>query len=586
MRGSFLADGHRADVPHRLPQLPGLDGLRALSVLAVLLYHADLEAVRGGFLGVEVFFVLSGFLITSLLLLEFQRTGGIDLKRFWLRRARRLLPALYLFLIGAFAFAWTLAPDALPRLRSELWAALLYVTNWQLALQQLSYFESLQRPSLLIHLWSLAVEEQFYVLWPLLLLGGLRRLGPGPTFRLMVAGIVVTTLAMALQYDAGRDADNSAIYMRTDTRAAGLLVGAALAWLWRPWLPGVDPSARLRRTLDVAGVFALGGLLLLFSRIDGQGPLLYRGGFLLTSTCTAVVLAALVTPGSRLAAPLEAPVLRWIGLRSYALYLWHWPVFQVTRPRLDVLLDPLPLFALRLFVSLVLADLSYRWVENPIRQRRFVAALKALPSRLRAPRELAGVLATSAGLGVALLLLAAPQLSLHPRGVSADAGWIGFSEARPARYERVAVVGDSIVVNSREALASLAPRVDVRAGSGRRWSQVVEVTQELATDPSVQAAVIHLGTNGSVDEALIDDVLRPLAHLDRVVLVTARIPARWEKANNAVIRQAAARHPNVLVADWNALSDEQIGWFQPDGVHLSLRGLRAYIALLDGVLNG
>ena len=375
----------------RLPFMPGLDGLRALAVVAVLLYHAGLAWLPGGFLGVEVFFVISGYLITALLVTEWRQRGRIDLKTFWIRRARRLLPALYLVVAATLAYAVIFFPEEVAGLRGDAISAFGYFTNWYLIFGNESYFEAMGRPSLLRHLWSLAVEEQFYLLWPpVVALGAslgarrwrLRRLA---FVSLVISGL--SALLMALLYVP--EVDPSRIYYGTDTRAAGLLVGAALAFAWRPGertyregcarlarLRGSGASGRLRRRwgwtlpalLDLVGLAALGWLVIFCLRLDEFQPALYKGGFLAVSLTTAALIATLAHPHSRVGRLLLGwRPLRWIGERSYGIYLWHWPVFMVTRPGLDVPLEGPKLLVLRLAVTVVLAHLSFRYVEEPIR---------------------------------------------------------------------------------------------------------------------------------------------------------------------------------------------------------------------------
>jgi len=369
-------------------------------VIAVLLYHAGLAWIPGGFLGVEVFFVISGYLITALLLAEWRGRGRIDLKAFWLRRARRLLPALYLLLVVTLAYAVVFLPGEVAGLRSDALAALGYVTNWYLVFGQESYFEAVGRPSLLQHLWSLAVEEQFYLLWPPIFAVGMgvgaRRLRRRRVLTVALAVAGASAVTMAMLYAPG--VDPSRIYYGTDTRATGLLFGAALAFVrsqggkYRPadtrhqrlGLPG---RGRFRRRwgwvapklLDFLGLAALGGLVWFCLRVGEFQPFLYRGGFALVALTTAVAIMAVVHPRTRLGADILGwGPLRWIGQRSYGIYLWHWPVFTITRPGIDVPLDGPPLLALRLAVTLVLAHLSYRYVEEPIRRGALGRAWKAL----------------------------------------------------------------------------------------------------------------------------------------------------------------------------------------------------------------
>jgi len=424
----------------RLPYSPGLDGLRALAVIAVLLYHADLAWIPGGFLGVEVFFVISGYLITALLLAEWRQRGRIDLKGFWMRRARRLLPALYVLLVVSLAFSVVFLPGEVARLRGDVLAAFGYVTNWYLIFGHVSYFEAVGRPSLLQHLWSLAVEEQFYLLWPpvlaLVLAIGASRLRRRRALTVALAGAVASAVAMALLYAPG--VDPSRIYYGTDTRSTGLLCGAAVAFLWLPddkYRPSetrhhrleLATRGRFRRRwgwtapllLDVVGFAALGALVWFCLNLGEFRPLLYEGGFALVALATVATIMAVVHPYSFMGARvLGSAPLRWIGVRSYGIYLWHWPVFMVTRPDLDVPIEGLPLLALRLSVTVLLADLSYRFVETPIRRGALGCAWRTLreaqgPRRWQLRLQWAGalvpILASCALLGVAVAQAKPPE---------------------------------------------------------------------------------------------------------------------------------------------------------------------------------
>src|SRR5262245_7335897 len=354
-------------VETRLPYLAGLDGLRAVAVGAVVLYHAGVAWLPGGFLGVEVFFVISGYLITALLLAEWQQRHRLALGQFWLRRARRLLPALLLLLLATLTLFVLAHGPEVARLRGDALAALAYGTNWYFILRRQSYFEAIGRPSPLQHLWSLAIGEQFYLLWPLLLLLLLRRCSPRRLALPLLAAAAASALLMAALYRPG--ADPSRVYYGTDTRATGLLLGCALALAWAPWRAPSPAARRWGARLDRAGLAALALLLLLFLRLDQRQPFLYRGGLALVALATAAAIAASVAPGARLLPRLLgwAPLV-WLGARSYSLYLSHWPVFVVTRPQLDLPLDVPPLLALRLALTVLLADLSYRLVETPIRR--------------------------------------------------------------------------------------------------------------------------------------------------------------------------------------------------------------------------
>jgi peptidoglycan/LPS O-acetylase OafA/YrhL len=393
--------------------IPALDGLRAVAVVAVLVYHAKASWLPGGYLGVEVFFVLSGYLITSLLLAEWRETGHLALRAFWLRRARRLLPELFAVVAISLLFSLLFLRDEVAGLRADALAAAAYVTNWRLIFSHQSYFASLGRPSLLLHLWSLAVEEQFYLLWPPLLALSLPRLRPAGTLGLALVGIAGSAALMAALFTPGGDV--SRLYYGSDTRATGVLAGAALAFIWSP------ARARLERprlgvtALNVAGLSAGLGLAVAFWWLDESQAFLFRGGFLAVDLLTAVFLASVVSPQTRaFTAVLGNGAMRWLGTRSYAIYLWHWPVFMVTRPGEDLALSSLAILPLRLGLTLGLAEFSYRYVQGPVRSGAASQALERLRTRPGVKHEMARVLSASGVmaamvLGVVVATVPAPE---------------------------------------------------------------------------------------------------------------------------------------------------------------------------------
>ena len=365
--------------------MPGLDGLRAVAVLAVIAFHLDLPWAGGGLLGVGIFFTLSGYLITDLLLAQWEDGGRLRLAEFWLHRARRLLPALVVMLTVVVAWVTLLHRSQLAALRGAAVASLGFVSNWWLIAQRVSYFDRFGPPSPLGHLWSLAVEEQFYLVWPWLLLLGLmlfptrdRRAGLYPR----LAGVTVllalaSAVGMAWLYRPGFD--TTRVYDGTDTRAFGLLAGAALAMVWpsRHLTARVQPSARW--LLDGVGAAGLLVVVLLIGHTTEYSPFLYRGGMVLLAVATAVVVAVVAHPASRLGAALGCRPIRWLGVRSYGIYLWHLPVIVLTSPAADTGTNPLRA-AGQVTASVGLAALSWRYVEEPVRH----GALTRLWRRQRA----------------------------------------------------------------------------------------------------------------------------------------------------------------------------------------------------------
>ena len=475
-----------------LPRIAGLDGIRAVAVAVVVLYHLDFSWMPGGFLGVEVFFVVSGYLITSLLLKEYEGSladggqsksgqskhgksknskGTISLRRFWARRARRLLPALAMLLLGVMAFVAASFTEEFSDLWDQVVAAALYVTNWLLIFQDQSYFETFGRPEVLQHLWSLAIEEQFYLLWPVVFLGGMRWLRHRWFAVVIAIGVLTSTAAMWLLYEPLEDP--SRIYYGTDTRAAGLLLGALVAFVWRPQivegrtrfsakrssqatLPGFEavpdggrPPRWLIWVANIVGPAALAGIVgwcLYLGEFDDR---LYQGGFLLLSATTALLIMAIVVPGTWFGRAMDCAPLRWLGVRSYAIYLWHWPVLVFTRPRFDVTLDGWQLHLVRIGATLVLSDLSYRFIENPIRTRQFTANLRHWAKNTRKTfRGYLLPLGAAAALALTVAVIIIPQVPrLNDQPVS-EAFILTVSES-----DRQILVGSSSPVAENSTIA-------------------------------------------------------------------------------------------------------------------------------------
>jgi peptidoglycan/LPS O-acetylase OafA/YrhL len=607
--GRFAHQGEPGDA--RLSYLPGLDGLRAFAVTAVLLYHADLSWIRGGFLGVEVFFVISGYLITTLLLTEWHQQGRINIVGFWMRRARRLLPALYLLLVVTLAFAVVFLPGEVARLRGDAIAAFAYVTNWYLVLGEQSYFETTGRPSLLQHLWSLAVEEQFYVLWPLLLSVALWGVAPRRRWRrrrlalfIALAGAAGSALLMATLYQPG--VDPSRVYYGTDTRVAGLLFGATLAFVWVPgqiphWAGQIKPLL-----LDIAGLVALSALVWFYLRLDQYQPFLFRGGFALVALVTAVVILVAVHPHTYLGPHLLGwrPV-RWIGVRSYSIYLWHWPVFMLTRPELDVPVTGVPLLAFRLAATIVLADLSYRFVETPIRTGALGRAWRALREargarRWRLGAYWSGAVGTGATfcvvLGLALAHAQPPDTpsylsveSMHTEG-SATAE----SEAAPAAEapadapkDQVTLVGDSVMLGAagelERALGNPAFATDV----GLQPMGVIEILKKRrAAGQLGEAVVVHAGDNVPFTAEQFDEMMGLLEDVPEVLIVNVKVPRPWEQSNNEILADGVRRYPDkAVLVDWHAASTGRPELFVEDGIHLQPEGQRVYAELIAAHLK-
>ncbi len=613
------------DASHRLGYLPGLDGLRALAVMAVLVFHADPSWLPGGYLGVEVFFVLSGFLITTLLLREWGSAGSISPGAFWGRRARRLLPALLVLLVATLSYALLFEADEVVRLREDTLAALAYATNWYLIFGEQPYFATVERPSLLQHLWSLAVEEQFYLLWPLAFVALMRAGGVRLAFGVTAGGALGSWLLGAWLWDPA--GDPSRVYYGSDTRAGGLLAGAALAFA----LSGARVGTVHRRSwdIDMLGAGAIGALGLMAWRIEGTSPFLHRGGLTLTAALTAVVLFAMVHPRAHLLTrAMEAPVLRWVGTRSYGIYLWHWPIFVVTRPGQDIELEGTQLFALRLALTLAAAAASYRLIEEPIRlgavaqwvrgfrqggkPRAFLAAGGAYSAAVlffaasaRGP-AIPGYLQDGGSVHVVVTPEPSPAATPTPaptntplaeptpaRALETPAGTPAIAvpaehtpPPTPAITGDILALGDSVMLASAASMGTVG-RVEVDAAVGRLPWQVpglLRARREAGTLPSI--VVIHTGNNGIISRQTLEELMDTLSGVERVVLVNVRVKRDWEQANNATIADAPSRYPNVRVVDWYGATAGRDDLFASDGIHPGAAGAALYAELIAAAVAG
>ncbi len=614
----------------------GLDGIRAIAVTLVVVYHLfPRVGMHSGFVGVDVFFVLSGFLITSLLLREHGDTGRIALRPFWVRRARRLLPALAVLVLVCTAAAWAIGGDVLVGVGPQLVGAATFTSNWFAIAAGEDYFAS-TAPELYRNLWSLAVEEQFYLLLPLaaLLIVGLR-------VRSARAGVLLGVAALSVAWAvfvAASTGDTSRVYYGTDTHAFGLLLGAGLAAVLqrspsRPIAPPLtlappvalapgwrvvsDPrasgsrfpgAARGRagiRILAGVGLAALVATVVLAAVEQPQDAVGTVWLLVTVSALTAAVIAASIQPGSPLGRALDVAPLRWIGERSYGIYLWHWPVLVLLQAALPALHGNVLLGVVAAAITLAFAAASYRWVETPIRReglravlvrfrrawgssspRRLVPALTAVTGMLLVMATTAAVFSapdeTSAEraiqVGDAALRASppadpSPSATPTPTPTPTPRGTPPVLEVEEVRGADVTAVGDSVMLAAAPKLLDGIPGIAVDAKVSRSMWAAPGILRSLEKRGELRRyVVVALGTNGPVDESVLRQIVRIIGADRSLILVTASAPRDWIDGVNRRLRDFARTHDNVVLARWDEAIAPHPEALAGDGIHPGSRG--------------
>ena len=578
-----------------IQHIPAIDGLRAIAVTAVILYHLGFQWIPGGFLGVDLFFVISGYVITRLLLDSIARSGGLDLRGFYLARARRLLPPLVFMIVVTAFYISIWAQDSVKRFLTDTPFALTGAMNWWLVFKEQDYFEAIGRPPLLQHTWSLAVESQFYLIWPVLLLVILKRFGKKviPLAALAIALFSGAALFLvSLQLDESSSVSH--IYFGTDTHSIGLFLGAALAVSWIPQNFKSEVSSKAQNFIDFIGVFGLVGILGSFLLIDESSPTAYKIAFPLAALFGAAIITSIVHPASRFAPILQNRVLLWIGERSYAIYLWHWVVFQITRPRVDIDGQDWALIALRILVVLALADISLKLVELPIRSGKVEYWFKGMKYRTASVRKKQKLAVISS---VSVILLSLSALSSFAV-VSSNRVAQDFQESLQSepeytppvsevtnRAEMIWLTGDSVILGIRTALSEIRPLLVVNARVGRAAPELFEEMSQDLEQAAGSSVVMDLGNNDLLAEETVRAIFELVKESPKVVVVNTAVPRPYREANNELIATLATEYPNVRVVDWNAISDGHPEYFAPDGVHLVPTGVSAYVIAIDEALK-
>ena len=575
--------------------IPAIDGLRAIAVIAVMLYHLGVSWIPGGFLGVDLFFVISGYVITRLLLDSIQERGGLDLRDFYLARIRRLLPPLVFMIVTTSIFVGLWAPDTTKKFLTDAPFSLTGAMNWWLVFNQQDYFEASGRPPLLQHTWSLAVEAQFYLIWPLILLIVLKYLGKKliPAAALVIAATSgVALMLVSFQIDATNSSKVSHVYFGTDTHSIGLFLGAALAVSWIPQNFNLQVTRRAQDFIDGIGVFGFIGILATFLLIDETKPTLYKIAFPLAGLFGTAILISIVHPASRFAPLLRNKALLWIGERSYAIYLWHWVIFQVSRPQVDLDGEDWALFTLRILVVLALADISLRLVELPIRSGAVAYWFKGMRYRTPEVRKRQKVLVA---ISISATILLSSLVSAYALIDTADknrAVKVAIEEAsQPAKTEISAlgktgiwVTGDSVILGIRHEIEARNPIALINARVGRQATELLEVIQKDSSAAIGSPIVFNLGNNNALTREQVVAIFEAIKTAPIRIVVNTAVPRPWKETNNALIDEVASGYPNTHVIRWDQISMGHPEYFAPDGIHLVPAGVRAYVAAIEEFL--
>jgi peptidoglycan/LPS O-acetylase OafA/YrhL len=597
--------------------------VRAIAVLAVMGYHESASALGGGFLGVDVFFVLSGFLITDLLAGQRPR-----LRDFWIRRGRRLLPPLAVMLLVVSAAATVIEPSGSSQLRPTVLAAATYTSNWYQILHHVSYFESFGPLPPLQHLWSLAIEEQFYLVWPPVLWFVIFRQNSTRTWiTITLLGALGSAVAMALLYSP---ADPSLVYYGTDTHASALLLGAALALAF----PLRTLAGLSSWKLDLAGVAGLGVLAWSFNHFTGTDPAVYPYGLVLAAVAAVALVAAAASSG-RLAAGLGVAPLRWIGVRSYAMYLWHWPVIALTAALTGDAPGTHWLWVPTICLTVALAAASWRFIESPVLRDGFTTCCRAWYRRLLeglmdpvpgaervVPASIAGVAVITialAGYGIAgpqrppvetgLLnqvaagerISASSQLAATavPKKAPSNPDKPGKRTGR-ARHQteqryacssrvdgwQVTAVGDSVMLASAQGLEDDMPGIDIDAKVGMQMATGIQIVQSMAADGELRnVVVVGLGTNGPITPGQVWQLREAAGHNRELIMVNTFGPMPWESEVNGVLAKATWHKPHVALADWYDTIRGRTYLLWSDGIHPQPSGGRLYAHMIADTIR-
>ncbi|HAR6354595.1 TPA: acetyltransferase [Staphylococcus pseudintermedius] len=576
--------------------MPGLDGVRAVAVIAIIIYHLNPQWLSGGFLGVDTFFVISGYLITSLLLTEYHNTGKIELMSFWLRRVKRLIPAVLFLVMGVIVLSLIFMPTEIQKVRADSIAAIFYVSNWWYIMQNVDYFEQFAVQPLK-HLWSLAIEEQFYLVFPIVLLSLLSFIRRLKSIRIIfLILLVISMIAMMVLYVPNENV--ARVYFGTDTRIQTLLMGVLLALVWPPFQLKAKVNTQMRMMIDTAGVVGLAILFICFKFVSETNSILYYGGFFLISTVTLLVIASSVHPSGYFAKFLGNKVFTFIGSRSYSLYLWHYPIIVLIHHQFVQGQIPPLVYVVEILLMVLMAEFSYKFIEQPFRKEGFnIFAFNHLKN-WRSQKVLRTWLVIILLIPTLLVMVGgfnrfAKKNSTRVTEVNTEEidklitqplplpqleidGFVVKGNKQKYASWKPLLIGDSVMVDIGDDFRSFVPKADINGKVGR---QLVEATslakrQYQSYRDKNDIVVLELGTNGDFTEEQLNSLLEQFGEAD-IYLVNTRVPRSYESHVNQVLAKAAKKRANVTLVDWYSRSENHTEYFAPDGIHLQPPGVRA-----------
>ncbi|GAB0218979.1 acyltransferase family protein [Staphylococcus pseudintermedius] len=576
--------------------MPGLDGVRAVAVIAIIIYHLNPQWLSGGFLGVDTFFVISGYLITSLLLTEYHNTGKIELMSFWLRRVKRLIPAVLFLVMGVIVLSLIFMPTEIQKVRADSIAAIFYVSNWWYIMQNVDYFEQFAVQPLK-HLWSLAIEEQFYLVFPIVLLSLLSFIRRLKSIRIIfLILLVISMIAMMVLYVPNENV--ARVYFGTDTRIQTLLMGVLLALVWPPFQLKAKVNRQMRTMIDTAGVVGLAILFICFKFVSETNSILYYGGFFLISTVTLLVIASSVHPSGYFAKFLGNKVFTFIGSRSYSLYLWHYPIIVLIHHQFVQGQIPPLVYVVEILLMVLMAEFSYKFIEQPFRKEGFnIFAFNHLKN-WRSQKVLRTWLVIILLIPTLLVMVGsfnrfAQKNSTRVTEVNTEEidklitqplplpqleidGFVVKGNKQKYASWKPLLIGDSVMVDIGDDFRSFVPKADINGKVGR---QLVEATslakrQYQSYRDKNDIVVLELGTNGDFTEKQLNSLFEQFGEAD-IYLVNTRVPRSYESHVNQVLAKAAKKRANVTLVDWYSRSENHTEYFAPDGIHLQPPGVRA-----------